>query len=378
MVRGKEPVLVSGTKENALRPITLFTGQWADLTLAKLAEMAKGWGYDGLELACWGDHFDVEKALSVDGYCQTRHDILGRYGLKVFAISDHLTSQAVCDPIDRRHKLILPPAVWGDGNPDGVRLRAAQRTVDTARAAKQLGVGVVNGFTGSSIWQWLYAFPPTSEADYAEGYADFASRFGPILIEYVLLGIRRATEVHPTGVCFDIESSKTATKALEDWCDLNPVLLKAKGVTKAQVMRAWGFNFDPSHLAWQLVDPVDFLREFPDRIYHTHMKDIFVDLEPGRTGILGSHLPFGHVRRRWDFRSPGHGVVNFPAILDTLNTIGYQGPLSAEWEDPRMNRKHGAKEATDFLRSGCKPLTQDQLLNFPPADAAFDAAFEKK
>ena len=40
------------------RPITLFTGQWADLPLEEVAKLASGWGYDGLELACWGDHLD--------------------------------------------------------------------------------------------------------------------------------------------------------------------------------------------------------------------------------------------------------------------------------------------------------------------------------
>jgi sugar phosphate isomerase/epimerase len=41
------------------RPVTLFTGQWADVPLETVAQKAKGFGFDGLELACWGDHFDV-------------------------------------------------------------------------------------------------------------------------------------------------------------------------------------------------------------------------------------------------------------------------------------------------------------------------------
>ena len=110
------------------RPVTLFTGQWADLPLETLAAKAAEWGYDGLELASWGDHFDVERALSDDAYCRGRHDLLARHGLKVWAISNHLVGQAVCDdPIDQRHKDILPAAVWGDGEPEGVRQRAARR-----------------------------------------------------------------------------------------------------------------------------------------------------------------------------------------------------------------------------------------------------------
>jgi len=329
------------------RPITLFTGQWADLTLDKLAEMAAGWGYDGLELACWGDHFEVDKALSDDAYCQTRHDLLARHGLKVWAISNHLAGQAVCDVIDERHGRILPPRLWQDGKGD-VQERCAQEMIDTAKAAARLGVKVVNGFTGSSIWPKIYAFPPTTDAEYAQGFKDFAARWKPILDEFKKVKVKFALEVHPTEIAFDIFSAKTALEAL-------------KGHT------SFGFNFDPSHLAWQLVDPVEFLKEFPDRIFHTHMKDVFVDLTPGRAGILGSHLGFGNANRRWDFRSIGHGVVNFPAILRTLNAIGYEGPLSVEWEDPHMAREHGAAESVAFLRK----------IQFPSAAAAFDKAFEK-
>ncbi|MEO8397895.1 MAG: sugar phosphate isomerase/epimerase, partial [Chloroflexota bacterium] len=132
------------------RPVTLFTGQWADLPLETLAEKAASFGYDGLELACWGDHFDVEKALSDDKYVQSRWDILSKHGLKCFAISNHLVGQCVSDPIiDERHKSILPPRLWGDGDAEGVRRRAAQEIADTARAAQKFGVKVVNGFTGS-------------------------------------------------------------------------------------------------------------------------------------------------------------------------------------------------------------------------------------
>ena len=331
-----------------LKPITLFTGQWADLPLDTLAEMAAGWGYDGLELACWGDHFEVDKALSDGAYCQTRHDILAKHGLKVWAISNHLVGQAVCDVIDERHKAILPERLWGDGDGPGVQERAAQEMIDTGKAAKALGVEVVNGFTGSSIWPKIYSFPPTTEADYAAGFADFADRWTPILDAYKADGIKFGLEVHPTEIAFDLFSAKTAVEAVNGH-------------------EAFGFNFDPSHLAWQLVDPVEFIREHGDRIFHTHMKDVFVDNVPGRAGILGSHLPFGNPNRRWDFRSIGHGVVDFEEIIRTLNAVGYEGPLSVEWEDPHMAREHGARESLEFLRE----------IIFPSAAGAFDAAFEK-
>ena len=123
------------------RPVTLFTGQWADLPLEDLAAKAGGWGFDGLELACWGDHFEVDRALEDDGYCRSQQEILERNHLNVLAIGAHLVGQAVCDRIDERHKAILPPEVYGDGEPEGVRTRAAERMMDTARAAARLGCG---------------------------------------------------------------------------------------------------------------------------------------------------------------------------------------------------------------------------------------------
>src|SRR5207237_5329674 len=117
------------------RPVTLFTGQWADLLLEELARKAGEWGFDGLELACWGDHFEVDRALAEDDYVGGIRELLQRHGLEVWALGAHLVGQAVCDRIDERHRAILPPDVWGDGDPAGVNARAAQRLADTARAA---------------------------------------------------------------------------------------------------------------------------------------------------------------------------------------------------------------------------------------------------
>ena len=150
------------------RPVTLFTGQWADLDIETMCQKAKAFGYDGIELACWGDHFEVDKANA--SYCKSKRQLLEQYDLQLFSISNHLVGQAVCDNIDERHQLILPPAVWGDGDPEGVRKRAAKEMIATAKAAKRLGVDVVNGFTGSSIWHLLYSFPPVSPEMINKGY----------------------------------------------------------------------------------------------------------------------------------------------------------------------------------------------------------------
>lgn len=242
------------------RPVTLFTGQWADLKLEELARMARDFGYQGLELACWGDHFDVEAAMADDGYCAKQRDLLERHDLQLHAISTHLVGQAVLDAIDERHKGILPESVWGDGDPSGVNARAAEMLANTARAAQRLGVGVVNGFTGSSIWPLLYSFPPVSEAMIQAGFDLFAERFDPILDVFGQCGVRFALEVHPTEIAFDLHTARRALDAVDN-------------------REEFGFNFDPSHLLWQGVDPVEFIRAFPDRIYHVHIKDAIVTLD---------------------------------------------------------------------------------------------------
>ena len=340
------------------RPVTLFTGQWADLSLETLAPKLREMGYDGVELACWGDHFSVPEADS-ERYLKERWELLADNGLNCFAISNHLVGQAVCDPINERHRAILPEEVWGDGDPEGVRGRAAERMGATARAARAFFdakpeslrapefPAVVNGFSGSSIWSALYTFPPISQAGLEEGFADFGRRWGPILEAFEEAGVNFGLEVHPTEIAFDTATAERALAAVGHH-------------------RRFGFNYDPSHLGYQGVDYVGFLRRFADRIYHVHMKDVWWGRGDGTVGVFGGHTDFGDTRRFWDFRSVGRGDIDFEAIMAELNALGYAGPLSVEWEDPRMDRFHGAAEAAGNVRR----------LDFPPSGIAFDAAFD--
>lgn len=340
------------------RPVTLFTGQWADLPLAQLAPLAKSMGYDGLELACWGDHFEIGRALSEPGYAAGKWELLSRHGLTCYSISNHLAGQAICDRIDERHQAILPASVWGDGDPEGVRQRAAENMKDAARAARKFFdarpagsaaldfPATVNGFTGSSVWHALYAFPPTSQEYWARGFADFAQRFGPILDVFEQENVNFALEVHPTEIAFDTASAQRALEAVGN----HP---------------RFGFNYDPSHLGYQGVDYVQFIRRFASRLFHVHMKDAWWGHGDGSVGVFGGHTDFTDPRRYWDFRSLGHGDIDFEEIIVALNDAGYRGPLSIEWEDGRMDRVHGAAEASAFVRK----------LDFTPNTAAFDAAF---
>ncbi|MBQ1081236.1 sugar phosphate isomerase/epimerase [Nocardiopsis sp. B62] len=329
------------------RPVTLFTGQWADLPFEEVCALASSWGYDGLEIACWGDHLDVTRAAVDDSYVRERLKILERHGLGVWAISNHLLGQAVCDdPIDHRHQDVLPSRVWGDGDPEGVRQRAAEEMKLTARAAAKLGVSTVVGFTGSAIWKYVAMFPPVGADVIEAGYRDFADRWNPILDVFDEVGVRFAHEVHPSEIAYDYWSTQAALEAVGH-------------------REAFGLNWDPSHMVWQDIDPVGFLWDFRDRIYHVDCKDARKRVGNGRNGRLGSHLPWGDPRRGWDFVSTGRGDVPWEACFRVLNSIGYQGPISVEWEDAGMDRLAGAAEAVRFVRANA----------FDAPEASFDSAF---
>jgi sugar phosphate isomerase/epimerase len=345
------------------RPVCLFTGQWADLPLPDLCRKAAGFGYDGLELAVWGDHFDVHAALDEPAYCRERWELLADHGLQCFAISSHLVGQATTDLIDARHEAILPAEVWGDGDPEGVRRRASRELMDTASAARRFfdaapagvravlertGRTVVNGFTGSPIWHLMYGFPPAPPDAIDQGYRDFAARWLPILDHFEKQRVTFALEVHPTEIAFDLASTRRTLAAVKG----HPRL---------------GFNFDPSHLGYQRVDYLAFLREFGARIANVHMKDVWWT-DAADAGVFGGHTDFGSAGRSWDFRSLGRGRVDFEGIVRALNHAGYAGPLTVEWEDPMMDREAGAAESCAFVKR----------LDFLPSARAFDAAFAEK
>jgi sugar phosphate isomerase/epimerase len=322
------------------RPVTIFTGQWADISFPGLCKLMADMGYDGLETACWGDHMDVRKAAEDTGYVEERKKILEEHGLKCWALGAHLAGQCVGDRYDERLDAFAPESC--KGSPDKIQKWAVEEMKATARAAKNMGCRVVNGFMGSPIWKFWYSFPATPEDMVEKGFQKIKKLWTPILDEFDACGVKFGLEVHPSEIAFDFYT----TQKLFDVFEHRPAL---------------GLNFDPSHLIWQGMEPHLFIREFADRIYHVHMKDVSINLD-GRSGILGSHLPFGDLRRGWNFRSLGHGDVNFEEIIRELNTIGYKGPLSVEWEDNGMEREFGARESLEFVRS----------VDFSPSAVKFD------
>src|SRR5690625_2577428 len=327
-------------------PHTLFTGQWADLTLDEVAGHAASFGYDGLEIAVSGEHLDASR-WDDDDYIAERLGILEKHGLKVWAISNHLKGQAVCDdPIDFRHQAIVGSRAWGDGDPEGARQRAAEEMKHTARLARRMGVDTVVGFTGSSTGQYVAMFPPVPAEKIDAGYADFADRWNPILDVFDEEGVRFAHEVHPSEIAYDYWSTVRTLEAIGH-------------------RESFGLNWDPSHMMWQGIDVVDFIYDFAERIYHVDCKDTKMRMGNGRNGILSSHLPWGDGRRGWDFVSAGRGDVPWEQAFRALTAIGYDGPISVEWEDAGMDRLVGAPQALEALKK----------FDFEPSTQSFDSAF---
>lgn len=324
------------------RLLTIMTCQWADLEMETMCQKAKEMGYDGLELACWGNHLDVKRAAEDDAYVAEVKALLAKYDLKCEALATHIIGQCVGDYNDPRLNNFAP-AELAD-KPDEIRAWAIETMKYAAVAARKMGCSVITGFTGSPIWKYLYSFPQTTEAMIEAGFQEIYDLWTPILDVLVENNIKFALEVHPGEIAFDYYSTK---RLLEKFAD----------------RPEFGLNFDPSHLIWQGITPHLFLQDFADKVYHVHMKDATVTLD-GRSGLLGSHIDFGDLRRGWNFRSLGHGDVNFEEIIRVLNAVGYDGPLSVEWEDSGMEREYGAKEAAEFVRK----------IDFRASDFKFDDA----
>ena len=313
------------------RDIALFSGQWADLEIAEVVANAQAWGYDGLELASWGRHLDQQRALTEESYRREIKEVFARRDQKIVAISNHLVDQAVSDHyIDERHRRILPPNIWGDGDTAGIRTRATESMKTSARVAALLEVPVVTGFTGSPIWHMISGWPPVTPEDVANGYELFAEQWNPIIDVYEREGVKFALEVHPSEIAFDYWTTKFTLEAME-W------------------RPGFGINFDPGHLFWQQIDLVGYINDFGSRIYHCHGKEASLHLN-GRNGILSGLLEFGDLRRGWDFSSIGHGDVSWDKLIRALNAVEYSGAISVEWDDAHIGREQAAEEAARLLR----------------------------
>ena len=277
--------------------------------------------------------------------CWQKHD------LKVFAISNHLTGQAVCDdPIDERHRGILTDRVWGDGDAEGVRQRAAEEMKSTARAARRLGVDTVVGFTGSKIWKTVAMFPPVPTSMIEAGYQDFADRWNPILDVFDEAGVRFAHEVHPSEIAYDYW-----TTVAGDGGDRPPAGLRAQ--LGPEPLRLAGPR--PGRLPLGLQGP-DLPRRLQGREASGRQRPQRPDgLAPARGPTLGAA---GTSCR------PGTATSRGRPASGCSTPSGTTARSRSSGRTPGWTACVGAPEALAFVRR----------LAFDPPAAAFDAAFTSR
>lgn len=306
----------------------VFTALYNEKPLEEVAKYVSGLGYEMVELAAWksSNHLDIEKVLADKTYRTKLLGMLHGFNLEISALSNHLEGQLILGPLDWTTDDWAPTK-----DTDGKVKYGVERMKDTARAAAALGVKIVAGFTGSQVWGQWYSFPEQNIKAYERAWEIFAERWRPILDVFKKEGVKFALEVHPTEIAYNIETAEDCLKAI----DARP---------------EFGFNFDPSHFIWQMIDPVIFLKKFPDRIFHAHAKDSELQQdEVARSGVIPNG-PWGRPNRGFRFRVPGWGDADWRRIMTALLTIGYDYVLSYEHEDPVMSREDGCEKNIDFLR----------------------------
>jgi len=305
--------------------IGIFTILFNELNLEKVLEYVSKLGYEAVEIAAWkgSNHINIEKVLS--GGATEYKRTIEKYGLMISALSNHLEGQLVLGPHDESTD------EWFKGASEEKVKYGMERMKKTAEAAAALDVPVVNGFVGSPNWGAWYIFPPAYEKIFEKGFELFAERWGEILDHFAAHGVKFAHEVHPQEQAYNIETAERAIKAING-------------------KREFGFNFDPSHLIWQSIDPVIFIKKFGDRIYHAHAKD--AELVKENLPVSGC-IPTGSWRRPdrgFRFRVVGWGDVNWKRILTAFVEVGYDYVLSYEHEDPVMSREDGCEKCIAFLK----------------------------
>ncbi len=309
--------------------IIIFSNGWTDTPLEDWFSRVNEWGYHGVELATWGEHFSVEQHLANPDYTPEIHELLQNNDLHQNILAVHRLGTAVGDHLDERYQKLLPSFIWGSGKPIEVRDRAIEAMHMLIPVAKSLGVSLISGFMGSPIWHIVNGWPLASPDYIRQHLESLVELWQPILSEFQQNGLRFALEVHPGQIAFDWHSTEVILEAFSDFS-------------------CFGLTLDPSHLLWQGIDPVEFIRHFSKHIFHIHVKDVTLNLN-GRQGILNGYLPATSAQRGWQFRSPGRGDIDWENLFRATREIPYDGLFSFEYGDADMDRDHAAGEAIDFI-----------------------------
>jgi sugar phosphate isomerase/epimerase len=369
--------------------IGLVRGQFGNVPMDQWLKFLEDTGFDGWEEASW--ELDVNRCATdagAEAYAKERVDLAKKHGLEIFTVAAHLQGQALGDePSAKTLQFVGGEAVaaykaWRDkGNkpprtdpyfvPDEVgrmiHEKSAKDLVNIVRLAHYLGKlqnrkVAVPGFVGSPAhcWSHFFLFPPLPGSIAGHAIPDvrqvslelLVERFKPVLDACKKYGVTFDLECHPSERAMgDLESAGDYLAALD----------------KAGYADAVGFNLDGSHMEWQGVSVVQFIREFGERIHCAHIKGVQVIREHTRAGLLGGHRPMGHRLNGWNFVTAGtqRDANSVEEIMIELNRAGYDGAVSIEWEDNDAEQHGGAKAALANVRRADLPpsgMRHDEML----------------
>ena len=369
--------------------IGLVRGQFGNVPMDQWVAFVGETGFDGWEEASW--ELDVGRCSTDSGaeaYAKERIVLAKKHGLEIFTVAAHLQGQALGDEPSAKTLQFVggePVAAykaWRDqGNkpprtdpyyvPDDIgRMihdKSAKDLVNIVRLAHYLGKlqnrkGAVPGFVGSPAhcWSHFFLFPPLPASIAGHAIPDvrqvslelLVERFKPVFEACKKYGVTFDLECHPSERAMgDIESAGDYLAALD----------------KAGNADAVGFNLDGSHMEWQGVSVVQFIREFGERIHCAHIKGVQVIREHTRAGLLGGHRPMGHRLNGWNFVTAGtqRDANSVEEIMIELNRVGYDGAVSIEWEDNDAEQHAGAKSALANVRRADLPpsgMRHDEML----------------
>jgi sugar phosphate isomerase/epimerase len=369
--------------------IGLVRGQFGNVPMAQWLKFIQDTGFDGWEEASW--ELELDKCATDQGaeaYAKERVELAKKHGLEIFTVAGHLQGQTLGDEPSAKTLQFVggePVAAykaWRDkGNkpprtdpyfvPDEVGKmihdKAAKDLVNMIRLSHYLGKLqnrkiAVSGFVGSPAhcWSHFFLFPPLPTSIGGHAIPDvrqvslelLAERFKPVFDACKKYGITFDLECHPSERAMgDIESAG-------DYINF---------MCKAGYEGAVGFNLDGSHMEWQGVSVVQFIREFGNFIHCAHIKGVQVIREHTRAGLLGGHRPMGNPQNGWNFVTAGSArdANSVEEIMIELNRVGFDGAVSIEWEDNDAEQHAGAKAALAYVRKADLPpsgMRHDEML----------------
>ncbi len=359
--------------------IGLVRGQFGDMPEDEWLKFVADTGFDGWEEASW--ELDLAKCkddAGAEAYARSRVDKAKKHALEIFTVAVHLQGQVLGDePSAKTLQFIGGEAVeaykkWrASGHnpprtdpyhvPEEVGKLMHQQARDALLGAVRLAHYLsklqnrrvaLPGFVGSPArcWSHWFEFPPRPKAIGGHPIPEvldvslelLVERFGPVLDACKKYGVTFDLECHPSERAMgDLESAGDYLKAMD----------------KAGYSSVVGFNLDGSHMEWQGVSVIQFIREFGERIHCAHIKGVQVAREHTRAGLLGGHRPMGHRLNGWNFVTAGtqRDANSVEEIMIELNRAGYDGAVSIEWEDNDAEKRAGAQAALANVRRADLP-----------------------